>query len=169
MALATALDHGLVALLEHGAACVRVARRDKRPVGFAWDKSATTNADEIAAWLESGMNVGLLCGCGGLIDIEYDDADGKQLLRELGLADIVTPTWASSRGEHRLFRLVDALPAKGWAKLGGLEIRLGGKPAQSVLPPSIHPSGKPYRWIVSPADVAPAEIRLAGLALEDLR
>lgn len=169
MALATALDSGIVALLEHGGTCVRVARRDKRPIGTAWDKSATNSPEEIAAWLDSGLNVGLLCGSGGLIDVEYDDSDGKQLLRELGLADIVTPTWSSSRGQHRLFRIVDAIPAKGWSKLGGLEVRFGGKPAQSVLPPSIHPSGKAYKWIVSPADVAPAEVTLADLALEDLR
>lgn len=168
MALATAFDSGIAALLKHGAACVRVARRDKKPLGIAWGRAASRNCDEVAAWLDAGYNVGLLCGSGGIIDIEYDDADGKQLLAGLGLADVITPTWTSSRGQHRLFRLVDPMPLKGWTKLGGLEIRLGGKPAQSVLPPSIHPTGKPYRWIISPADVAPSEVTLAGLGLEDL-
>jgi hypothetical protein len=34
-----------------------------------------------------------------------------------------------------------------------LEIRIGGRAAQSVLPPSRHPDGVAYEWIVSPADV----------------
>lgn len=168
MATATATDTGIAALIEHGAACVRVARMDKKPLGTAWDKSASRSLEDISAWLDAGYNVGLLCGSGGIIDIEYDDADGKRLLSELGLANVVTPTWSSSRGQHRLFRLVDPMPTKGWAKIGGLEIRLGGKPAQSVLPPSVHQTGKPYRWIVSPADVAPAEVTLSALAMEDL-
>ena len=163
MSIATSVDAGMLALLDLGASCVKVARRDKKPVGFSWDKSATRDACRIATWLDDGYNVGLLCGTGSLIDVEFDDAEGEQLLHDLGLADIVTPTWTSGRGEHRLFRLTDAMPAKGWIKRGGLEVRLGGKPAQSVLPPSVHPTGARYSWVISPADVAPAAVTLADL------
>ena len=156
----------LSALLEYGAACVRVAPNDKRPLGTAWHTLASSTADVIDDWLASGYNLGILLGHGNLIDVEYDDADGRAMLASLGLLDIATPTWASGRGEHRLFRLDGSLPPMGWRKIGGAEIRIGGKPAQSVLPPSRHPSGSMYRWLVSPMECEPAIVTLADVGLE---
>jgi len=166
MSVAMAIDSDMAALLEHGAACVRVDRRGKRPLGLAWNTLATTMADVIGSWLDGGYNVGILLGHSNLIDVEYDDHAGRQLLASLGLLDIETPTWASGRGEHRLFRLAGDLPAWGWRKIGGAEIRLGGKPAQSVLPPSTHPSGRPYAWLISPQQCAPAIVTLDDLGLD---
>lgn len=165
-ATCTSLDQDLAALLEHGASCVKVARQDKRPLGNAWNTLATTSADAIDDWLHQGYNVGILLGHSNLIDVEYDDHAGRQLLASLGLLDIETPTWASGRGQHRLFRLAGDLPPCGWRKIGGAEIRLGGKPAQSVLPPSTHPSGIPYTWLISPQQCAPAIVTLADLGLD---
>ena len=159
------LDHDMMALLKHGAAVVRVAKHDKRPLGNAWNTLATTNADVIAGWLHEGYNVGLLCGSSNIIDVEYDDDAGREHLARLGLLDIETPTWASGRGEHRLFRLEGPLPSCGWRKFGGAEIRIGGKPAQSVLPPSTLPTGRPYTWLVSPQQISPATITLPALGL----
>ena len=159
------IDADLAALLDYGASVVKVAKCDKRPLGNAWNTLATTIADVIGEWLDQGYNLGLLCGSDGIIDVEYDDAIGRETLRQLGLLDIETPTWASGRGEHRLFRLEGTLPAIGWKKVGGAEIRIGGKPAQSVLPPSTHPSGRPYSWLVSPQQIAPAIVTLADLGL----
>lgn len=160
------IDADIAALLEHGAACVRVGRRDKRPLGTAWHTLATTAAEVIGGWLGQGYNLGILLGHGNLIDVEFDDDAGRQLLNDLGLLDIETPTWASGRGEHRLFRLAGELPQCGWRKIGGAEIRIGGKPAQSVLPPSIHPSGRLYQWIVSPQQCGPAVVSLSDLGIE---
>lgn len=159
------IDADLTALLSHGAAVVKVARHDKRPLGNAWNTLATTIADVIGEWLGEGYNLGILLGHGNLIDVEFDDAAGRQWLAARGLIDIETPTWASGRGEHRLFRLAGELPPCGWRKFGGAEIRIGGKPAQSVLPPSRHPSGRPYTWLVSPQQAAPAIVTLADLGL----
>jgi len=90
------------------------------------------------------------------------------MLERLGLADAKTPTYTSGRGEHRIFRLVDAMPECAWRKRGGIEVRYGGKPAQSVLPPSRHPEGGIYRWTISPRDCAPMRVRLADLSLEGI-
>jgi hypothetical protein len=156
----------LSTLLGYGAACVRVAPHDKRPLGNAWHTLATTTAEVIDGWLAGGNNLGILLGHGNLIDVEYDDDAGRQLLSARGLLDIETPTWASGRGEHRLFRLAGNLPPMGWRKIGGAEFRIGGKPAQSVLPPSRHPSGRQYTWLVSPLQCGPAVVTLADLGLE---
>lgn len=167
MSLALAVDPDLVALIEHGAACVKVARRSKKPLGVAWHQAATQSAEEVAAWLEDNYNVGILLGHGGLIDVEFDDAEGRRLVRQLGLLNAKTPTYSSGRGEHRIFRLADGIPACGWRKIGGLEVRFGGRPAQSVLPPSRHPDGDVYRWKITPRECAPAVVTLAQLCMED--
>lgn len=167
MATAIALDQDTAALLEHGAACVKVSRRGKRPLCVAWHESATTSHDEIAAWLNAGYNVGLLLGHGNLIDVEFDDDEGRRLVQQLGLLDANTPTYTSGRGEHRIFRLDGQFPECGWRKFGGMEIRFGGAPAQSVLPPSRHPDGGWYGWTISPCACQPMLVTLAALGLED--
>ena len=156
------IDEHMKALLMHGAACVRVAKCGKVPLGRAWQTLASSVVDVIGGWISSGYNVGLLLGHSGLVDVEYDDAEGRQLLERLGLSSVQTPTYTSGRGEHRIFRLVDDLPACGWRKFGGLELRIGGKPAQSVLPPSRHPDGRTYRWTISPAECEPMPLCLAS-------
>ena len=101
-----------------------------------------------------------------MVDVEYDNPAGLEQLATFGIMDIATPTWRSARGEHRLFRWEPWMPPAAVVKADDIEIRLGGRAAQSVLPPSIHPTGQPYQWTISPADVPiasfPAQL-LAGV------
>jgi hypothetical protein len=174
MTTCTAIDADLEALLALGAKIIPVCHRDKRPAGMAWPTLATDDPEQIAHWISAG-NVGLALGHGNLIDIEYDDEAGRLAFEAMRTADgtpfsdLETPTWSSSRGVHRLYRLHGTMPERGWVKRGGLEIRLGGKPAQSVLPPSIHPSGCRYTWLISPQQCDPAMLTLADIRLEGLR
>ena len=161
------MDASIVALADAGCRFVRVARREKRPLGAAWQTRNTDNPEDVANWLRSGSNVGLLLGpASGIVDVEYDDPAGREQLAAFGILDIATPTWRSARGEHRLFRWEPWMPAAAVVHADDLEIRIGGRAAQSVLPPSIHPDGQPYEWTTSPANVAiasfPAQL-LAGL------
>jgi hypothetical protein len=154
------MNHAIYSLSRiPGALFVRLARREKRPVGRDWPGHATDRIEDVAEWVDAGANVGLLLGpSSGLVDVEFDSPEGLEALQAHGIAGIHTPTWRSERGEHRLFRWSPELPATGWRKAGGLEVRIGGNPAQSVLPPSIHPSGSRYRWVIPPTDCAPAEL-----------
>jgi len=150
-----------------GCRFVRVAHNQKRPLGTAWQHRATTNPADVSRWLAAGDNVGLLLGPeSGVVDVEYDDAAGRDQLSDFGVLDLPTPTWRSARGEHRLFRWEPWMPQSAVVKTGWLELRIGGRAAQSVLPPSRHPDGVAYEWITSPADVAiagfPAQL-LAGV------
>ena len=149
-----------------GCRFVRLARREKRPVGAAWQTRSTGSPEDVAAWLRAGANVGLLLGpASGVVDVEFDDLAGLEQLAAFGILDLRTPTWRSARGEHRLFRWEPWMPASAVVHFDDLEIRLGGRAAQSVLPPSRHPDGTVYEWIVSPQEVAvaafPAQL-LAG-------
>ena len=150
-----------------GCRFVRVARREKRPLGAAWQTRSTDNPADVARWLDAGSNIGILLGpMSGVVDVEYDNpAAGLKQLADFGVLDIPTPTWRSARGEHRLYRWEPWMPPTAVIHAGDLEIRVGGRAAQSVLPPSIHPTGQPYEWTTSPTDVPiasfPAQL-LAG-------
>jgi hypothetical protein len=137
----------------------------KHPVHPKWQVIATTDEDTLAEWFDESANVNIGVALGresGIVDIEWDDAIGKETAEKFGLHLIETPTYISHRSEHRLFRFDDRLPEQAVIKVGGLEIRIGGggKGAQSVFPPSVHASGVRYRWKhgYSPDEVQPAEI-----------
>lgn len=147
-----------------GCLFVRLARGEKRPLGAAWQTKGTADLTYVNSWLRSGSNVGLLLGpASGVIDVEFDSPAGRQELERLGLAEVATPTWRSARGEHRLFRWTTELPVTAVRHVGEIEVRIGGRAAQSVLPPSRHPSGDRYAWIIPPAAAPVAELPAALL------
>jgi hypothetical protein len=159
----------LTALLDSGCLIIRVARREKRPLGSAWQTRATDNPDDVARWLAAGSNIGLLLGpASGVVDVEYDTPAGRDQLAAFGILDIPTPTWRSARGEHRLFRWEPWMPQTAVVHADDLEVRIGGRAAQSVLPPSVHPDGTRYEWTTSPADVPVAAFPAQLLAAEAL-
>lgn len=125
----------------------------KHPVHDEWMLHATTEEDKIASWFESGdpWNIGVPLGpSSGVVDTEWDDEKSFATAKRFGL--LLTPTagYVSSRGGHRFWkldkRLID-LP-KGVKKIDGLEIRFGGggRMTQSIIPPSVHHTGKVYTW-----------------------
>lgn len=157
----------ILTLAAAGCRFVRLARREKRPLGRAWQTRSTDNPAEVSSWLDSGHNVGLLLGpASGVVDVEYDEWPGIEELAAYGLTDIPTPRWRSARGEHWLFRWEPWMPETAVVRLGLLEIRIGGRAAQSVLPPSIHPTREPYEWIVSPQECPIAAFPAQLLAAE---
>lgn len=167
------LDQDLQTLLALGARVVRLARREKRPIGAGWQHRSTDDPAVVAEWLAGGSNVGLLLGPqSGVIDVESDTAEGEAIARALGLDRVdgagLTPTWRSARGVHRLYRWEPWMPTVATIDLGGLEVRIGGRAAQSVLPPSVHPSGAVYRWEIHPwLDTAEPSVAEVPAALRE--
>jgi hypothetical protein len=146
----------------------------KHPMGRAWETGASNDPAVVEGWdcwtSQPGLNLGVVWGAkSGVIDVEFDGEEGRRTIEELGLADIETPTFRSSRSVHRLFRWQDGLPATAVMKVAGLEIRIGGggKASQSIAPPSRHASGVDYEWVEdrSPWEVGIAEIPEVLLAL----
>ena len=142
------------ALAAAGCRFVRLARREKRPLGAAWQTRSTDNPGDVAAWLRAGNNVGLLLGpASGVIDVEFDDEAGRLTLERLGLLDVATPTWRSARGEHRLFRWCDTLPPAAVANVESLEVRIGGRAPRPGRPPPPPPAGPADHRTPRAADV----------------
>ena len=116
--------NNLAPLAAAGCRFVRLARREKRPLGAGWQHRSTDNLEDVAAWLKAGLNVGLLLGpASGVVDVEYDTPEGRDQLAAFGVLDIPTPTWRSARGEHRLFRWEPWMPEAAAVKADAIEIR----------------------------------------------
>jgi hypothetical protein len=129
----------------------------KHPMGNAWAlHAATFDEDTAMGWWandDTAPNIGVILGPTyakerAVIDVEADTDEGIGILRELGMERFQTGTYESGKSPHRLFWHEDGLPPTSYFSYRGVEIRLGHgkKMTQSVLPPSIHPSGKLYRW-----------------------
>ncbi|MEG4815610.1 bifunctional DNA primase/polymerase [Microcoleus sp. K5-D4] len=139
----------------------------KRPYRKKWTE---TNLDRLAALaeLESGKATGLGLKLGkGLLAIDIDGESAAKLLAKLAgensLIDFAkTTAWTSGRAARK--QCLFSVPEADWHRIRTLRIGTGvwgseGKEeclefrwlgTQSVLPPSIHPSGQAYTWINNP-------------------
>lgn len=129
--------------------------RAKTPLTAHGFKDATTNIDTIRAWWAKAptANIGLNCGKSGLVVVDLDkrgDHDGLQewdtLTDKNHLSIHTSVSLTGGGGRHLLFKAPAGVEIKNSAgKLApGIDIR--GEGGYIVLPPSIHPSGKPYSW-----------------------
>jgi hypothetical protein len=129
----------------------------KHPIVRGWQRSHAnerTIRARCAAWPLA--NVGLVTGgAGRLIVIDIDGDDGRQCLTRLEEQHGPLPETLTSAtgggGEQRLFQLAEHcdLDAIGNSvrKLGAeLDVRASG--GQIVVAPSLHRSGRRYRWSV---------------------
>ena len=145
----SALDYA-----ELGWRIVPIRARAKLPAIAAWQKKASCDPGVIGAWFSSNpdWNLGVKLGAeSNLIDVECDNEQAEQQLLAIFGGDIpLAPSYRASRGLHRFFKHRSDLPGGAVIHLGAIEIRTGGggKGAQSVLPPSIHPTGVEYTWVV---------------------
>jgi hypothetical protein len=145
---------------------VPVKPGDKAPIGKEWQKAKPTADDLPTLFGSAPTNIGLLLGApsGGLIDIDLDCPEAilaAPLL--LPHTDMVSGRISSPRS-HQFYR-VTTPPTKASAKYkddGGkslVELRSTG--AQTIVPPSVHPTGEAVTWH---ADGEPALVQIADLA-----
>lgn len=136
----------VAAVRAKGWECVRLAPRTKKPVGLHWQ--ITKDADEVAAWFRAGANVGLVChertGVAVLDPDRIEWADMVDYFGQPSLPWVIT----GSGNLHYYIAWESCLPPKlKWdgAIIG--EIQRGPGLQQVVMPGSIHPNGRPYRWV----------------------
>jgi hypothetical protein len=129
-------------------------------VGADWPAKASDDSDQHEAWKRQygdDINWGVLLGqSSGIIDVEGDTEDANRLLAEL-CSGVITPCYTSGKSTHYLFAYDESFEhERASVTLDGIEFRFGQDRAQSVLPPSLHPSGVRYQWIVRPDECMPA-------------
>lgn len=97
-------------------------------------------------------NVGLILGpVSGLVRIDVDGDHGRELLKIKSGGDLPETLEFTSGGSGSglLYRIPDGAIVRTTTATGDgehQELRFQAKGAQTVLPPSIHPTGRKYEW-----------------------
>lgn len=127
---------------------VKLAHGDKKPVVGGWQKKEYTR-EEVAREFANGANIGLRCGDNGLVDVDVDDPRARRLAVHFLPSTPMVHGRAGAQGSHHWF-VVDPVPPKRliWedpvSNTVLVELRSTG--GQTMVPPSIHPSGEPLQW-----------------------
>jgi len=151
-----------------------VQTRGKLPLVNGWPEDATSDIARLEAWQHRypACNWGLATGAAsGLVVIDVDGAEGRASLADLERqgftlpATITVTTGRSDGGEHRYYRLPSGVDIRNdqSGKIGA-HVDVRGTGGFVVCPPSIHASGRQYRFIDLSAPVA----ELPGWVIERL-
>jgi len=122
---------------------------DKRPL-VRWREFKTRRATqaEVTAWYRQWPEAGVAIVCGllsGVIVLDSDPRNGDGFVRLRPRLPQRTPTSESGGGgEHRFFAVPPWTQPKMPGLLPGLDLQ--GEASCVVAPPSVHPSGRRYRW-----------------------
>lgn len=153
--------------LARGWSVVPVAPRAKRPI-VRWQPFQSKAPDEelIRAWFERwpDANISIVTGAiSGIVVLDVDPKHGGEasltaLEARHGPLPRTVESITGGGGRHIYFAHPGREVRNRAAMAPGLDLR--GDGGVIVVPPSIHPSGKPYRWRNghSPEDLAPAPL-----------
>lgn len=135
--------------------------RDKKPLLPSWGEWQTKKVTEdmVKTWWQkhSDANVGILTGAiSGIVVLDVDGEKGQKSLAQVAKGLPPTPISNTGKGSHYIYAH-PGFEVKNFAgKLPGLDFR--GDGGYIVAPPSIHPSGRQYEWVISPEDVELAPV-----------
>jgi Bifunctional DNA primase/polymerase, N-terminal/AAA domain len=121
----------------------------KHPDTFHGSKDASTDPDVIRAWWEAKPHANIGSPHPAILDCDLprgsDPTDGVEAFRKLERKHgIVAGAAIAKSGGGGLHVYFTANGEQGGHVAGGLSLR--GRGLYAVLPPSVHPSGNPYRW-----------------------
>src|ERR1019366_3488068 len=105
--------------------------------------------DDLVYHFQKACNIGILLGelSGGLVDVDLD------ALEALAVADVFLPSTDRIHGRlskprsHRRYACAESPQPARFTDADGtclVELRSAGQ--QTIVPPSIHPSGEPTNW-----------------------
>ncbi|MBI2503605.1 MAG: bifunctional DNA primase/polymerase [Candidatus Latescibacteria bacterium] len=154
----------------NGFSVVHVKRGKKGPDYTGWQKNPIKDERRaVQHWTRHPADsIGVVLGASGLCSLDVDDIDrARPALGAVGIAldalldDPAIPRIEGNPQKARLLFLAptgEMLPPRKLTLTGKngqpvmiFELRAGL--VQDLLPPSWHPSGKPYRWLRAPWDI----------------
>ncbi|MBA2277159.1 MAG: bifunctional DNA primase/polymerase, partial [Chloroflexia bacterium] len=165
----TVLDAAL-ACRERGWVAIPLMPNAKRPVDNNWQRTMLADADAVAnRFSNPSHNIGVVLGeaSGGLIDADLDcDKTERMAPAFLPTTDAIFGRPAKPRSHYlyvatgdvpRTTKFLDPLRD---ASDGNVLLEVRGTGGQTMLPPSVHPSGEHVAWY---RDGDPARVETAAL------
>lgn len=138
--------------LRRGWQTVPIRPRSKNPRHIDWT-ALRISEDEIGRYFQEDDNVGLLLGApsGGLTDVDLDAPQAVALASSSFLPKTSRTHGRPSRPKSHLLYVADPVPApmKFKDSDGACLVELRSRGQQTVVPPSIHPSGERISWVQS--------------------
>lgn len=132
--------------------------KGKSPVFKGSFQKATTDIIQIKKWWSKNpnYNIGIATGNGLLVlDLDINDEKGYNGISALkeweGVNGSLPKSWTvntGSGGKHIYFKVNKTLKNTVKTLLDGVDTRCDG--GYIIAPPSIHPNGNRYKWLVSP-------------------
>jgi len=126
-------------------------RRDKLPATSHGLKDATIDVEQIEAWwqVDPDFNIGIATGAvSNIFVIDVDGGEGELHRLEVEHGELPPTVEAiTARGRHIYFRH-PGRPIRNSASRFAPGVDVRGDGGYVLAPPSIHPSGREYRWSV---------------------
>lgn len=144
--------------------------RGKEPLTSEGFKNATTDPEQVAAWWREhpGANIGLIPGAAGLLVIDLDGPEGEEAAATLGLLSeptLAVQTGRPDGGRHLYFRRPEGPTIGNRSLAPHLDVRCDA--GYVLIPPSVHPSGRRYRWCGKLQEVLPVPPAVLELLRRD--
>lgn len=143
----------------HGLAILPIHPKTKTPLIPEWQNYASNDPAQIRKWWTKwpNANIGIHTGKSGLVVLDVDPRNGgNESLANLitihggeflSKAEVIT----GGGGKHYYYAVNENETRQLPSSLGnGLDLLCGKK--YVIAPPSIHPSGNVYAWLVNPFD-----------------
>lgn len=149
-----------------GLSVIPLQVRDKKPL-IDWKpyQKQPANEVELQRWFGNiPHNIGIVGGAisGGLCIIDFDSMDAYDWWIEQDMRRWLMPAVQTAKGRHVYVRLKQ-WPGNKRDVERGIDIR--GEGGYVVAPPSIHPSGWQYQWIMGGEHVIPTFDSLDSVGL----
>jgi hypothetical protein len=137
-------------LIGRGWCVLPIQTRKKGPALIEWKgfQQRHPTDDELESWLNRfpEANLAIVTGkISGIVVLDLDSPEAVSVAHKLGLPQ--GPTVRTCRGEHRYFRAPLAQRTK-IRFLEGMDLKADG--GYVLAPPSVHPTGAAYEWLVGP-------------------
>lgn len=150
--------------IDLGYSIIPACPRSKTPlIQWAEHQSRRATKEELARWLKRWpeMGMGLVTGrISGVVAFDVDSEEGLREAEKRGGFPVTPQSITGGRGRHFILKHPGEGELRNFAaRLPGVDFR--GDGGYIILPPSEHPSGRPYQWApgLSPFEVEHAPMR----------
>lgn len=152
--------------VRRGWCVVPIPFKQKRPVIKGWEQLRLTDTD-LAEYFDQPANIGLILGepSGSLVDIDLDCVEARAIAGKYLPETTARTGRAGAADSHWWYIATDAKTVQHRDPVTRqmiVELRSTG--GQTVVGPSIHPTGQPYDVLMGEPAIVPAEMLTACVA-----